>query len=236
MSFERTPDGLSIGQYYGLKSGTMKEPTSAIAAYIIDLLETKLPHIEDRIGNTNISYSWFHSAEPQVVISSPAVGISVAPKEHQTLGQYISTSYGSMVPGTLMRGEIVVFIVADSPRMREDISSRIFRVLNKEIHNNISKLPIIYLERHGFGDDRGFSSIERYIMSSLWQNTTEDLYLKIDTYEIGYSENYIDEEDPVDWAVIGNIDAEMESDGILLPPPITNTSFTFKTTFTPKVI
>lgn len=234
MSFERTPDGMTMGQYYGAKTGTMKEPTSAIAAYLIDTLEREFPTIEDRIGTKSITYSWFHSGEPKVTLDSPAVSISVAPMENQTLGTYIRSSSGSMIPGVLMRAEIVTVVIADSPRMREDISSRLFKILNKEIHNKSKDLPIFYLERMGFGDDRGFSAVERYMMQSLFQNTTEDVYLKIDTYEIGYAENYIFESDAVDWAVIGNIDAEMFSDGKSLPPPITNSSITFKTTLRPN--
>ena len=233
MSFEQTPDGLTIGRYYGNKSGTTKEPTSAIAAFIIDILESKLPFIKDTKGNTAISYSWFHSGEPQKTLLSPAIGISVAPMEKQTLGSaQISTSYGSIFPGSLMTAEIVVVIVADSPRMREDISSRLFRVLNKHVHYNNENTPIIYLERKGFGDDRGFSSIDRFVMTSLWQNLTEDKYIKIDTYKVGYAENYIDEDDPVDWGVIGTIDAAMLSDNIPLPNRITSSVVTVQFTFT----
>lgn len=237
MSFEQTPDGLTMGKYYGVKSGTMTEPTSAIAAYFIDVLESKFPTIKDNIGNTPISYTWFHSGEPQTTLNSPAIGISVAPMEVQTLGSAsMATSFGSIIPGSLMTAEIVVVIIADSPRMREDISSKLFKVLNKHIHFSNENTPIIYLERKGFGDDRGFSSIDRFVMTSLWQNITEDKYLKIDTYEIGYAENYIDEDDPVDWAVIGSIDSDMESDSILTSIPISSSTITFKTTFRPNGI
>ena len=237
MSFEQTPDGLTVGRYYGAKSGTMKEPTSAIAAYIIDVLESKFPTVEDNIGDTPISYAWFHSGEPQTTLSSPAIGISVSPMEKQTLGSTsIATSFGSVIPGSLMTAEIIIVIVADSPRMREDISSRIFKVLNKHVHFSNENTPIIYLERKGFGDDRGFSSIDRFVMTSLWQNITEDKYIKIDTYEIGYAENYIDEDDPVDWAVIGTIDSEMESDDVVISIPISSSFITFKTTFRPNGI
>ena len=235
MSFEKTPDGLTMGQYYGSKSGTMREPTSAIAAYFIDVLEDKLPTIRDYVGTMPISYSWFHSGEPQKTLQSPAVGVSVAPMEYKTLGSaQMATSYGSIIPGSLMTGEIVMVIVADSPRMREDISSRIFRTLNKHVHYNNESSPIIYLQRKGFGDDRGFSSIDRFVMTSLWQNLTEDKYIKIDTYKIGYAENYIDEDDLVDWAVIGSMDADIWSDDTSLPPRITSSVVTFKITFTPN--
>ena len=236
MSFEQTPDGLTMGRYYGAKSGTMTEPTSAIAAYFIDVLESKLPTIADNIGNTSITYTWFHSGEPQTTLNSPAVGVSVAPMEVQTLGSTsIATSFGSVIPGSLMIAEIIMVIIADSPRMREDISSRIFRTLNKHVHFSNENTPIIYLEKKGFGDDRGFSSIDRFVMTSLWQNITEDKYLKIDTYEMGYAENYIDEDDPVDWAVIGTIDSEIKSDDISLAP-ISSSTITFKTTFRPNGI
>lgn len=233
MNFEQTPDGMTMGQYYGAKSGTMKRPTSAIAAYFIDLLEDKLPYMEDLFGNTKITYSWFHSIQPQKTLSSPAIGISVAPMEYQTFGSSsIATSYGAVIPGSLMTAEIVMVIIADSPRMREDISGEIFRVMNKYG----SKKPIFYIERKGFGADRGFSSIDRFVMTSLWQNLTEDKYIKIDTYEIGYAENYIDEDDSVDWGVIGAIDSDIESDGIDLEARISNSLITFKTTFTPNNI
>lgn len=235
MSFEQTPDGITMGQYYGAKSGTMKEPTSAIAAYVIDVLEEKFPYIKDSWGNTPISYSWFHSGEPQKTLKSPAIGLSVAPMEEQTLGSTsIATSYGSIIPGSLMKAEIVIVIVADSPRMREDISGRLFRVINKNMRGADS--PLFYIERKGFGDDRGFSSIDRFVMTSLWQNLTEDKYIKIDTYEVGYAENYIDEDDSVDWGVIGAIDSDIESDGIDLGTRISNSLITFKTTFTPSGI
>ena len=235
MSFEKTPDGLTIGQYYGNKSGTMTEPTSEIAAYFIDVLESKFPTIKDFTGDTPISYSWFHSSEPQKTLQSPAVGISVAPMEYETLGSsQMATSYGSIFPGSLMSAEIIMVIVADSPRMREDISSRLFRTLNKHVHYNNENSPIIYLTRKGFGDDRGFSSIDRFVMTSLWQNLTEDKYIKIDNYTVGYAENYIDEDDPVDWAVIGSMDADMWSDDVSLPPRITSSVVTFKITFTPN--
>lgn len=237
MSFEQTPDGLTIGRYYGVKAGTATEPTSAIAAYFIDILESKLPTIKDFLGVTPIVYTWFHSGEPQTTLNSPAVGISVAPMEVQTLASAsLGTTFGSIIPGSLMTAEVVIVIIADSPRMREDISSRMFKVLNKHFHYNNKNTPIIYLERKGFGDDRGFSSIDRFVMTSLWQNITEDKYLKIDTYEIGYAENYIDEEDPVDWAVIGSIDSDMESDDILTSIPVSSSLITFKTTFTPTGI
>lgn len=237
VSFEKTPDGLTMGQYYGVKSGTMKEPTSAIAAYFIDILESKLPIIKDNIGDTLITYTWFHSGEPQTTLNSPAIGISVAPMEKQTLGSTsIATSFGSIIPGSLMTAEITMVIVADSPRMREDISSRLFRILNKEVHNSNKNTPIIYLERKGFGADRGFSSIDRFVMTSLWQNITEDKYIKIDTYEIGYAENYINEDDPVDWAVIGSIDSEILSDNEELPTRITSSRVTFQTTFRPNSV
>lgn len=235
MSFEQTPDGLTMGQYYGTKSGTMKEPTSAIAAYFIDLMESKFPSMKDVFGDTLISYSWFHSGEPKTTLDSPAVGISVAASEYQTLASTsIATSYGSIIPGSLMSAEIVVVIVADSPRMREDISSRLFKILNKEVHYNNENTPIIYLERKGFGDDRGFSSIDRFVMTSLWQNITEDKYIKIDTYEIGYAENYIDEDDSVDWAVIGSFDADVLSDNVDLNMRISSSRVTFQTTFRPN--
>ncbi len=237
MSFEQTPDGLTIGRYYGAKSGTMTEPTSAIAAYFIDLLEEKLPTIADNIGDIPITYTWFHSGEPQTTLNSPAIGMSVAPMEVQTLGSTsIATSFGSIIPGSLMTAEIIMVIIADSPRMREDISSRMFKILNKHIHFSNENTPITYLERKGFGDDRGFSSIDRFVMTSLWQNITEDKYLKIDTYEVGYAENYIEEDDPVDWAVIGSIDSDMESDDILTSIPISSSIITFKTTFRPNGI
>lgn len=235
MSFEQTPDGITMGQYYGAKAGTMKEPTSAIAAFIIDVLENKFPYIEDNIGNTPISYSWFHSGEPQKTLSSPAIGLSVATTERQTLGSTsIGTSYGSVVPGSLMVAEVVIVIVADSPRMREDISSKLFKIINKYIGG--SNVPIFYIERKDFGADRGFSSIDRFVMTSLWQNLTEDKYIKIDTYEIGFAENYIEEDDTVDWGIIGNIDANIFSDGLLLPSDISSSVITFKTTFTPNGI
>ncbi len=235
MSFEQTPDGISVGRYYGVKIGTSKEPTSAIAAFIIDTLEERFPTIKDSIGETSINYSWFHSGEPQETLLSPAVGISVAPMEQQTLGSSsFSTSYGSIVSGSLMKAEIVMVIMADSPRMREDISSRMFKILNKFIGRSNS--PLFYLERQGFGDDRGFSSIDRFVMTSLWQNITEDKYLKIDTYEVGYAENYIEEEDEVDWAVIGNIDSDILSDNKPLLIDISNVNITFKTTFKPNGI
>jgi len=233
MSFEQTPDGLSVGQYYGSKTGTLKEPTSAIAGYLIDILEDKMPYIRDRIGNRPISYNWFHSGEPQKTMLSPAIGLSVAPMEAQTFGSTsIGTSYGSVVPGSLMKAEVVCVIVADSPRMREDISSRLFRTLNKHVTHR----PIFYIERKGFGDDRGFSAIDRFVMTSLWQNITEDKYIKIDTYELGYAENYIDEEDAVDWGVIGSIDSSIQSDAVDLDIAFAGTSITFKTTFTPTGI
>ena len=237
MSFEQTPDGLTMGAYHSVKAGTSKEPTSAIAAYFIDVLESKLPTIADRLGNTPISYTWFHSGEPQTTLNSPAIGLSVAPMEVQTLGSAsMATSSGSIIPGSLMTAEIIIVIIADSPRMREDISSRLFKVLNKHVHFSNESTPLIYLERKGFGDDRGFSSIDRFVMTSLWQNITEDKYLKIDTYEIGYAENYIEEDDPVDWAVIGSIDSDMESDNILTSVPISSSIITFKTTFRPNGI
>lgn len=235
MSFEKTPDGITMGAYYGVKAGTMKEPTSAIAAYIIDLLEDKFPFVEDIVGQTPISYSWFHSGEPQKTLLSPAIGINVAPMEEQTLGSTsISTSYGSIIPGSLMSAEIIVVIVADSPRMREDISGSIFKILNKYVNGNNS--PIFYLERRGFGDDRGFSSIDRFVMTSLWQNITEDKYLKIDTYEVGYAENYIEETDDVDWGVIGAVDSNILSDNEPLFSETSNSVITFKTTFTPNLV
>jgi len=236
MSFEKTPDGLTMGQYYGAKSGTMKEPTSALAAYFIDLLEDKLPTMRDTLGDTPISYSWFHSGEPQTTLNSPAIGLSVAPMELQTFGSAsIATSFGSIIPGSLMTAEIIIVIVADSPRMREDISSRLFKILNKEVHYNGENTPIIYLERKGFGDDRGFSSIDRFVMTSLWQNITEDKYIKIDTYEVGYAENYIEEDDPVDWAVIGYIDGDLQSDNV--SQRITSPSrVTFQISFTPNSV
>ncbi len=235
MSFEQTPDGITMGQYYSVKQGTSKEPTSAIAAFIIDMLEERFPFIEDRVGEVPITYSWFHSGEPQRTLSSPAMGISVAPMEIQTFGSTsISTSYGSMVSGSLMKAEIVLVIIADSPRMREDISGRLFRVMNK--YASVEGSPLFYIERKGFGDDRGFSSIDRFVMTSLWQNLTEDKYIKIDTYECGYAENYISEEDTVDWGVIGNIESELLVDNIYLPSDISAANITFKTTFTPNSI
>jgi hypothetical protein len=236
MSFERTPDGLTIGRYYGAKSGTMTEPTSAIAAYFIDILESKFPTVRDNIGDTPITYTWFHSGEPQTTLNSPAVGFSVAPMEVQTLGSTsIATSFGSIIPGSLMAAEIIMVIVADSPRMREDISSKIFKILNKHVHYSNENIPIIYLERKGFGDDRGFSSIDRFVMTSLWQNITEDKYIKIDTYQVGYAENYIEEDDSVDWAVVGTIrDSIIESDSTPLSVTYTSSTVTFKTTFRPN--
>jgi len=235
MSFEETPDGITIGQYYGNKQGTMKDPMSAIAAYVIDILESKFPTIQDALGDTPITYSWFHSGEPKKTLSSPAMGISVAPMEIPTFGStHISTSRGSIIPGSLMMAEIVLVIVADSPRMREDISSRLFRTFQRHMQGRDS--PFFYFERKGFGDDRGFSSIDRFVMTSLWQNLTEDKYIKIDTYEVGYAENYIDEDDPVDWAVIGAIDSEMQADNTDLSVPISDAVITFKTRFTPNGI
>jgi hypothetical protein len=199
------------------------------------MLEERFPYIENRIGNIPITYSWFHSGEPQKTLSSPAMGISVAPMEIQTFGSTsISTSYGSMVSGSLMKAEIVLVIISDSPRMREDISGRLFRVMNK--YASVEGSPLFYIERKGFGDDRGFSSIDRFVMTSLWQNLTEDKYIKIDTYEVGYAENYIEEADGVDWAVIGSIDAEILVDNTYLPSKITDANITFKTTFTPNGI
>lgn len=235
MSFEQTPDGISVGQYYGAKSGTMKEPTSAIAAYIIDILEDKFPTMKDALGDTPISYAWFHSGEPQKTLLSPAIGLSVSPMEKQTLGSTsLATSYGSIIPASLMSAEVIIVIVADSPRMREDISGRLFKIINK--HMNGTNSPLFYIEKKGFGDDRGFSSIDRFVMTSLWQNITEDKYIKIDTYEVGYVENYIEEDDVVDWGVIGSIDTNILSDGAPLPSGISDAVITFKTTFTPNGI
>jgi hypothetical protein len=232
MSFEQTPDGITMGRYYGAKSGTMTEPTSAIAAYMIDILETYFPSIQDRVGPIPLSYTWFHSGEPQKTLVSPAIGISVAPMEIETLGSTsIATSYGSVVPGSLMQAEIVMVIVADSPRMREDISGKLFKTISKYITGATS--PIFYIERKGFGDDRGFSSIDRFVMTSLWQNLTEDKYIKIDTFEVGYAENYIEESDWVDWAVTGSIAADMLSDGTPITKGEPSSFVTFKATFTP---
>lgn len=235
MSFEQTPDGITMGQYYGVKQGTTKDPMSAIAAYLIDVLEDKFPTIQDVFGETPITYSWFHSGEPQKTLSSPAMGISVAPMEIPTFASsHISTSSGSIIPGSLMMAEIVLVIVADSPRQREDISSRLFRTFQKYTQGRDS--PFFYFERKGFGADRGFSSIDRFVMTSLWQNLTEDKYIKIDTYEVGYAENYIDEDDAVDWGVIGSIDSDMQSDNNDLSIPISDARITFKTIFTPNGI
>jgi hypothetical protein len=235
MSFEQTPDGITMGQYYGIKQGTSKEPTSAIAAFFIDTLEDKFPSISDRFGEVPLSYTWFHSGEPQKTLRSPAIGISVAPMEIPTFGSTsISTAQGSIVPGSLMMAEVVMVIVADSPRMREDISGRLFKTINKFMSG--ARSPLFYVERKGFGDDRGFSSIDRFVMTSLWQNLTEDKYIKIDTYEVGYAENYIDESDynwELDWGVISNIDAGVLANGIPATPDFSSGVITFKTTFTP---
>ena len=151
MSFERTPEGITLGQYHGVKSGTMLEPTSAIAAYMIDLLEEHFPTIKDRFGEIPISYKWFHSGEPQKTLLSPAIGVSVAPMEIPTLGSTsIATSFGSIVPGSLMMAEIVLVIVADSPRMREDISGKLFKTINKRMSGQNS--PLFYVARKGFGE------------------------------------------------------------------------------------
>lgn len=235
MSFEKTPDGISVGRYYGNKSGTMVEPTSVLTAYIIDLLEEKFPSIDDVYGSSTISYSWYHSVEPQTSLQSPAVGISISPTEKQTLGSTsLTTLGGSIIPGSLMVAEMTVVIVADSPRMREDISSRMFKILNKYI-NGITA-PIFYFERKSFGDDRGFSAVDKFVSTALWQNVTEDKYVKIDSYEIGYAENYIDEDDISDWGVIGAIEHNISSDNVLLSSDIGSTNITFRTTFTTNII
>ncbi len=196
----------AISNYYSKKDGTTTDATSAVAAFIIDILDEKAGYIRDKFGDTKILYTWFHSAEPSSSLTSPAVAISVMSNERDKLGANIDANDGTVLFGGLMDNEMTMLIIADSPRQREAISNRIFQVLNKWVH--LRESPIHYIMRMGFGDDRGFSSIERFMMSSLWQNFTEDKYIKIDIYNLGYVEFYEDDDEIVDWQVIGSIKSD----------------------------
>lgn len=232
MSWEKSIDGASMAQYRGNKTGTSFQPTSAIAAYIIDTLEAKLPSIRDRVGDTPVSYYWFHPNNPQTEMQSPSVGVSVRAEEHETLGIGIATSYGSVIPGSMMSGEISMFIVADTPRQKEELSARIFKVLNKVIHRE-EKTPIFYIRRSQYGYDGGFRATYSFDFPALFQTVTEDKYIKHDLYRIGYLENYVDEEDEVDWAIIGRIDIDRDGDGSELTFPIN--SISLRVSFTPNL-
>jgi hypothetical protein len=204
MSWERPIGRNAVSRYYAKQGGSTTDAVSALVAYIIDLLEDKSPTIRDKFGDSTIYYHWFHANDPQQSMQTPAVGISLMAGETNTMGNLISTNDNFLLAGALMDAEITLVIIADSPRQREAISSKIFHVFNRWIYEGDS--PITYIEKSGYGDDRGFSSIDRFVMSSLWQNLTEDKYLKIDTYTIGYVEFYREDDAlPVEWAVIGSV-------------------------------
>lgn len=205
MSWEKPIVGGAVSRYYPKHSGTATEPTSAIVAWIIDILEEEFPSIENFSGSSPIYYSWFHGREPSDAINVPSVALSMRAGEQETLGIMINGDNGVEIPGSLMRSELELVILADSTRQREDISSRIFKILNKRIHL-FKDNPIYSFRRMSAGDDRGFSTIDRFVMSSLWQNMTEDVFFKIDHYELQYTEVYVDESDNNAWGMVGSFE------------------------------
>lgn len=194
MSFEKPnmPGGASI--YYPVAQSTAGSAAESLGMWLIEQLQAKYSYHRDHGGLVPIYYQWFFSLDPETAAKLPSVAIAVMTAEYPRLGSYLHAGDGAIIPGELRDAEILVCVLANNTKLRDGIEDRLSRWVSKII-NGAENVPFRFLTKYDHGDDRGFSSIDRFVISSLWQNLTDEAFVKMTFFKTGYVEDYIEPED-----------------------------------------
>ena len=213
MSFEKPVVNGAISRYYSTKQSYAAEPSAALVGWLIDYLEANLPSIKDVGGDVPITYSWFYSQQPQENIVFPYVAISAYFAERESIGTLMEGVNKSPVVSMLVDVYMDVVIVAQSVKLREDIESAVYRTLFRAVYAGKTDTPLAYFEKVDFGDSRAFSTVDRYITTTMWQNLTENAYYKVVSFMGGFY-FAMPETGTDDFALIGLADLGMNTDTI----------------------
>lgn len=219
----------------GIYDTFAEHASDIIGLWIIEQLKTLYPTHKTKGGDQIIYYSWFFDLQPKEpnVMALPAVAVDVVIAEHPTLGTAIGDGEGGVVAGALRDAEIAIVVIANSARMSASIEGRVARILDRVI-NFAEDIPLTHVTKYHFADDRGFSSIDRFVMTSLWQNLSDEAFVKLTFYNSGFVEDYIEDTDEIWAGLVGGINlgitADSEQDSGNSPSHVT---LSFK--FTPTI-
>ena len=237
MSFDPPTIKGTISPYRSQVYQTFAEHAQeAIAAWILEQLKTKYPTHNSMGGPIPINYSYFFDLTPKAFqdMSLPAVAIDVVLAEYPTLGSVIGAGSGGYAAGMLRDVEIGLVIFGNSARLSASVDAAVSAQLVRLI-NHTPDIPIIFATKYHLADDRGFSSIDRFVMTSLWQNLPDEVFVKITWYKSAVVEEFIDDTIDNVWSgMVGGVAQEYDVDGDqssgITPSHVT---LTFK--FTPTI-
>jgi hypothetical protein len=183
-----------ISRYDPIAKSTSGSAAESVGMWLLEQLREKYPKHRDEGGLVDITYEWFFSLEPKTAISLPAVAIGVMTAEYPKLGSALHAGEGAIVPGELKDAEILLVVLANNVKLRDGIEDRLSRWINKIINHGVD-IPLRFATKYDPGDDRGFTQIDRFVISSLWQNLTDEAFVKVSMFRTGYVEDYVEPED-----------------------------------------
>jgi hypothetical protein len=220
MSWEKPILSGGMSQYNPVQQGMTHSAAESAGKWIIDQLREHYPTHRTIAGDVPIGYEWFFDLSPKTTITLPTVAIGVMTAEHLRLGSAMQDDHGTVVPGELFDSVIVIVVLANNSPMRDGIEHRLARKLLRII-NFTKGTPFRYGSKRDFGDDRGFSSIDRFVISSLWQNLTDEAFVKVTTFTTGWVEDFVEPEDDYWLGVAGVLAVDVS------PSPPSNRSLGF---------
>lgn len=186
------PGGVSA--YYPVAKSTAGSAAESLGMWLIEQLKVKYPSHRDEGGDVPIFYQWYFDLDPDTAMKLPSVAIAIMTAEYPRLGSYLHAGDGAIVPGELRDAEVLTIVLGNNTKIRDGIEDRLSRWISKII-NGGSNIPFRYATKYYHGDDRGFSSIDRFVISSLWQNLTDEAFVKVGYFKTGYVEDYVEASD-----------------------------------------
>ena len=218
MSFDAPTIKHGISPYRSVNFPTNfgEHSVEAIASWILDTLNTLYPNFKTASGDRPINYSYFFDLNPKNMnaLSLPAVAVDVVLSEYGTLGSLIGAGDGGYAAGDLREVEIGIVVFATSARRVSAIEAMISRKLDRYI-NNTPGIPILYVNKTHMADDRGFSTMDRFVMTSLWQNIPDEVFVKLTFMRSAIVEDYIDDDlDNVWTGIVGGINQSITTGGV----------------------
>jgi hypothetical protein len=210
----RTTDIETFGEYI----------TDAIGNYLIHNLKKYYPRqrMKNAPQGVPIFYSRMFDLRPDDEIlgmHTPAVGISVDTAEHITNSDIIPGEDGDFMPGDVYDIQIMTVVIASTSSISDAVDAQMTRVLNWLLNRGDS--PLLYMTKSLYSADRGFSTIDRFVLYALWQNLTDQQFVRIATYNSAVMDVYSDIGLPEDmnfgWdSVVGSSSVKMTSDDTIV--------------------
>ncbi len=200
MSFEKPVIPGAISTYYSTVQSLSDSAAESLGMWVLEQLKLKYPQHRDVGGLVDIHYQWFFSLDPDTAAKLPSVAIGVMTAEHPRLGSTLNAGDGAIVPGELKDAQILAVVLANNTKLRDGIEDKVGRWLGRII-NHAQGSPFRYLTKYDFGDDRGFTQVDRFVISSLWQNLTDEAFVKVTMFNTGYVEAYVE---PTDVGIFWN--------------------------------